>query len=821
MTKNKSIIKIFLVSAILLFAASIIITGFISVSTDYSDFLRDSKRIEKNYIEQQKFLIKNEVQKALDFIGYKKSQLEERVQEQIQNRVYEAHSIATNIYKTNKDTQSLTEIEDLVREALRPIRFLNGRGYFFAVSLDGREQLFADHPEIEGQNMLQTQDTQGKFVIRDMINIVRRDGEGFYQYTWTKPDFKQRHFPKIAFVKYFEPLNWLIGTGEYLDDMERDIQREVLDRIAKIRFGRDGYIFVVDFQGTTLMNDTQRNLIGKNLWELTDPNGIKVIQEERKAAENPEGDFINYVWNKPTKSKPVPKISFIKAFRDWEWMVGAGVYLDDIENIISNEKNILQQKVTQHIIASFTIMVVAVLLMILFTRYLSGKIEKEFDIFTAFFEKASWRSASIDIEHLNFSEFKRLAIHANRMVAKRKEADEKRLQAESEKDKLKQQLLQAQKLEAIGTLAGGIAHDFNNILSIIIGYADMAKEDAQPDPAITKDLEEILTASNRAKDLVQQILLFSRQSQVERININPQSVLREALKMLRPSIPTTIEIQENIATDCGCIEADPTQLYQIVINICTNAFHAMEKNGGVLKLELKTAETIPEELKNKPGVDTDFIEISISDTGHGIKPDIIDKIFNPFFTTKEQGKGTGMGLAIAYGIIRDYGGTISVESRIDIGTVFHIYLPKKQSEAAPAPLPSKKISGGTERILFVDDEQLLVEMGKLMLEKLGYQVTIKMSSHEALHTFRENPENFDLVITDQTMPGMTGLELSERMLHIRSTIPIILCTGYSTLVDEKKAKEKGIKEFALKPLSKENIALLIRKVLDGIDDTDE
>ncbi|MBU4261328.1 MAG: cache domain-containing protein [Proteobacteria bacterium] len=813
MQKNISVIKIFLYSAVTLVVLSSVFGGTITIYSDYREFLSESKIIENKYIEQQKALIKNEVEKTVDYVTFMKSLLEHRVQSEVKNRVYEAYAIAEHIYKIEAGKMPVAEVENLVRESLRPISFLNGRGYFFAVSFDGIEELFADRPEVEGKNMLATQDKEGKFVIQDMISIAKEKGEGFYEYLWTKPFQGERSFPKIAYVKYFKPFNWLIGTGEYLDDMEKDIQKEVLERIAKIRFGQDGYIFVVDFHGKTLMNDTQRELIGVNLWDMTDPNGVKVIQEERKAAEKPDGDFISYVWNKPTQSKPVPKISFVKGYTNWGWMIGAGVYLDDVQTLIAKEKELLKRKAVKQISYILLPMLLSIFLMVLIARLLTRKIEKEFNVFANFFEKASSRAETIAISELHFQEFQRLAYFSNTMVEKQKQADIKRLQAEAEKENIEIKLRQAQKMEAIGTLAGGIAHDFNNILSVILGYAEMAKEDVKPDSDLSEYIDEIFTAGNRAKNLVQQILTFSRQSKVERISLQPQPLIREALKMLRSSIPTTIEIQHDIAEDCGTIKADPTQLYQILMNLCTNAFHAMEQSGGILRITLKVADQIPLELRDETSPERSFIELAISDTGHGIGPDIIDKIFDPFFTTKEQGKGTGMGLSIAYGIIRNYGGTITVDTQLHKGTTFHIYIPRSKGDAAPERLAYKEIPMGKERILLVDDEELLLGIGRRMLERLGYHVTVKLHSFEALELFYKQPDQFDVVITDQTMPGMTGIELARRMLLIRPDIPIILCTGYSSLVDEEVAKQKGIREFAFKPLDKEEIARLIRKVL--------
>lgn len=385
----------------------------------------------------------------------------------------------------------------------------------------------------------------------------------------------------------------------------------------------------------------------------------------------------------------------------------------------------------------------------------------------------------------------------------------------TERKRLEDRLQQSQKMEAIGTLAGGIAHDFNNILAAILGYAEMAKDDSQPESTVAKDLDKVLEAGNRAKDLVQQILSFSRQNETENIPVQPASIVKEAIKLLRPSIPTTIKINQHITSITCSIFADPTQIHQILMNLCTNAFHAMEETGGKLDISLKEVTLSSEDLVREPNIEPGtFVQLSVCDSGPGITPDIKAKIFDPYFTTKEAGKGTGMGLAIVHGIVKSYGGFISLYSELGEGTAFHVFLPVIEKEVLPEVEVVKQVPVGRDRILFIDDEDILAEMGKEMLERLGYHVTVRSNSIKALETFQNQPDQFDLIITDQTMPGMTGADMARRMIQIRPDIPIILCTGYSTIISEEKAKSMGIKEFALKPLSKKDIAVLIRKVLD-------
>jgi len=385
---------------------------------------------------------------------------------------------------------------------------------------------------------------------------------------------------------------------------------------------------------------------------------------------------------------------------------------------------------------------------------------------------------------------------------------------EQEKEQLQTQLNQSQKMESIGVLAGGIAHDFNNILAAIMGYAEMAREDTPPDSQVAKDLDKVLLSAHRAKDLVRQILAFSRQSDVNRTPLKIQPLVKESLKILRASLPTTITFAEDIDVRCGSILADPTQIHQIIMNLCTNAFHAMEKSGGTLAVTVRTsvidAQTSLDARQLSQG---EYVKLTVSDTGTGIGPDILNKIFDPFFTTKEVGKGTGMGLSIIHGIVKSYGGAISVESASGQGTTFHVYLPVVMAEAKEPPGQPQPAPRGKGRILFVDDEEVLMEMGRDLLERLGYTVTARSNSLDALEAFMNTPEHFDLLITDQTMPGMTGTDLARRALQIRPDLPIILCTGFSSLVNKETARAIGIREFAMKPLTSSSIGQMVNELI--------
>jgi PAS domain S-box-containing protein len=387
-------------------------------------------------------------------------------------------------------------------------------------------------------------------------------------------------------------------------------------------------------------------------------------------------------------------------------------------------------------------------------------------------------------------------------------------QAEEEKKNLEYQLQQAQKMEAIGTLAGGIAHDFNNILSVIIGYTELILMNANVDAEVRQNLKEIFSASKHARDMVKQILAFSRQHRQERKPIQVAHIVKEAVKMLRASLPATISIEQHIEKNSGVIEADPTQIHQVLMNLCTNAAHAINEKDGVLEIHLGNVELDQKAAADIPGLKTgSYLKLSVKDSGEGIDPQTRQQIFNPYFTTKEKGKGTGLGLAVVQGIVKSNNGAVTVESEVGKGATFHVYLPtiKRKLTAEDeiaAPLPM-----GCEHILLVDDEQPLVEIGKQMLERLGYSVATRTSSIEALELFRANPNRFDLVITDIIMPNMSGDRLAQKIIDIRNDIPIVLCTGYSEKFTRQNACEMGIRSFLMKPLVMRDLANTIRQAL--------
>jgi PAS domain S-box-containing protein len=388
----------------------------------------------------------------------------------------------------------------------------------------------------------------------------------------------------------------------------------------------------------------------------------------------------------------------------------------------------------------------------------------------------------------------------------------------TEHKNMEEELFQAHKMEAIGTLAGGIAHDFNNILAAIIGYTELAKDSIREESPVNSDLDQVLKASKRAKELVSQILTFSRKNQDSLEAMKPNPVIKEAINLIRASLPVTISIKDKIEPIRESILANPTNIHQILVNLCTNALHAIEDEQGKITVSLKQVDLAEEEIRSEPGLfGGSFIELMVSDDGSGMDQRTVDRIFDPYFTTKEVGKGNGMGLSVVQGIVQNCGGFIKVDSTLGQGSKFMVYFPSIITDSSQEPEDKQRTSlpPGNEHIMVVDDEKAIIDMYKLILERQGYKVTAHFDSKKSLEDFQSDPGKFDLLITDQAMPGLTGYELAEKILQLRPDMPIILCTGFSSVVSEKEAKEIGIKQYLLKPLSRNNLLLHVRELLNS------
>ncbi len=1049
MTPGKSISRKLLCNMSLVVTTLVLLLGGLQIAWEYQRFQRQVATLWDEELGVRQRQLKRRVQEVLSYLDYKKSQVDGRVRHELASHVRQAKELLSHLSAVKQAGRDGRELEMLLPEVLRPLRFNNGRGYYFIFAMDGTVRLHAARPELEGKNLLNLQDEEGTFVIREMIALARERGEGFVSYRWPKPENPAGpEFEKLSFVAYLPGVEWLVGAGEYLVDMEEEVKREVLARVGSIRFGKDGYVFAGQWDGRPLSFPAE----GALEFPPEDAHGGKVVAELITLARG-DGGFLRYSIPRTGEAQSHEKISYVQGVPEWQWYVGAGIFLDDLKGAIQEARQKLQREISEQLALIIFLLLAALGMGLFLVRRMAGQLRTAFKTFEDFFARAASERLELAGADLRFAEFQSLGASADRMLAERRliedalrekeqqyrsiytniadallilapdgriveanaaarrqygysfeefsalsvqalshpesrevwdrflvevresgfffgETRERRkdgilffseltgtsimrrgrqhlvaivrdiserkqsellvrkseekyralvettgtgfvildsqgrvrdanaeyvrlsghadreeilgrqvwewtaehdlrrgreairqcfgqegavrhlqidyvdgagrptpveinatlVQGEegpeiivicrdvSGKKQLEDQLRQAQKMEAIGTLAGGIAHDFNNILSIIYGYTEMALlENTDPEEQ-RQHLGAVLTGAKRAKDLVQQILAFSRKSEQQKQPLLVAPIVKEALKMLRASLPTTIEIRQKIDSD-GAVLADPTQIHQVIMNLCTNAYHAMRETGGVLDVALTEATFEPGAYATadlRPGR---YLLLEVSDTGCGIDPEIREKIFEPYFTTKKHGEGTGLGLAVAHGIVKSCRGQIMVASEKGRGTSMRVYLPMLERERESAPVPPGETGEGDrgrgERILLVDDEaQICAYLGEL-LRRGGYAVSGFSDGEEAWREFAKAPESFDLLISDMTMPHMTGLELARKVLDLRPALPVILCTGHSVLVDREGALALGVREYLHKPVSRQEMLAAVRRALEA------
>ena len=1187
---------------LLLIALAVILFAAYTTNTIKESKSRE-RQIRAQYLERQRQIIKSEV---VSFTKLIENEMEKTFQEartHVKVRVLAAHSMAQNIYDQNIGRRTKIEIQKIIIDALRPIRLDQGGGYYFISNFNGTIKLFADRPDQESISLLESQDTHGRYVIKDMIDIVRSDGEGFYSYHWTKPGHQGDDFKKIAFVKRFQPFDWLIGTGVYLDDLESSMQKAILQYTKTRRFGPNdgGYVFVYELLdirdgnnfATVYANPNLPDDTGKLITDdYTDAKG-KPFRKEFLTGIQENGEcYVDYWYKKIDDPEPSPKTSFFKLAGNGRFIVAAGLYLDDVEDQILLMQADLKNQRQQFFLIICSVFIAAVFIVFLLAILLNKKLENDFQIFSDFFKLAAASSQFIDREKVKFFELDQLASFANTMlsqkaktedflkktqgrltqaqemakvghyifdvkknvwsnspevdnifgidhhfkkdisswlqivhpdfqgsmssyledhvltqqhpfnmeykivdqrtgqekwvhglgdlkfdenydpiemfgtiqditarkqidealkaseekyqslfqnaqvalyrirlsdsklleineryakmagysnikncmaeftpadswvnpngpieflrilqkhgsvndyeteivrrdgrriwtsfsatiypaqgflegsvvdITERKQAEddlrksEERLngivdsmadwtweldaegrylycskkvekvlgyspgemigktpfdfmapdeakkirkafhqvaarkkpitdlenwnickdgreiclltngvpiingngellgfrgvdkniteskQADKKRKELEDQLQQAQKMESIGTLAGGIAHDFNNILSGILGYSQLAMAHMDTPEKAIRHIEQILKGTQRATDLTKQILTFSRQSEYQKQPFKIYLEVKEALKLIRSTIPSTIEIKTRIDSK-NRVLADPIKIHQVIMNLCTNAYHSMRKTGGCLTVSLTDADFSNAEVKDKNMAPGEYIKLEVSDTGHGMDKQTLEKAFEPYFTTKKKGDGTGLGLALVQSIVEEHDGFLKVHTAVGKGTRFYLYFPVVREAIKNTGLESRQRREltGSEKIMIIDDEDQVRESCKEFLEDYGYQVQTFSNGIDALEIFKQNPAEIELIITDMTMPGITGDKLATELLKIKPDVPVVLCTGFSENMSKAKAVELGIREYIQKPILHEDLVVLIRNILDENDDS--
>ncbi|MCB2184126.1 MAG: cache domain-containing protein [Desulfobulbaceae bacterium] len=812
MKKQKSLTQLYFYSMTLLSVLISFLLGGLWISQEVNQFKKESAAAKKEYIDSQKELLKSEVTSAVTYIEYQKSFAEQRLKKEVKSRTLEAYNTAFYIYEKQKDRKPLVEIKQMVHDALFSASWDDGKGYYFAEDMKGTELVNRNNPELEGKNIIDIQDSKGNYLMRDILAVANSpQREGFCSYYWNKPENPNVHVPKISYVKYFEPFDWVIGNGKYLDDQEKEIKEEILSRISQMRVGSDGYFFIGTWEGVSVLGPP--SAMGKNLLLITDSNGVQIVQELITAAKS-GGGFVHYIMPKFEGTQPLPKISYAMGLPDWQWYIGTGVYLDEIEKVIQQNQARLNGEIKSYIFQIIAFLCLLVLLVNLLARLATRKIQKNLDLFSRFFEKAATNSLQIDQKKAFFSEFQSLANSANQMI-------EQRQKAEKEKEQLETKLGQAQKMKAIGLMAGGVAHDLNNILSGIVNYPELMLMKLPKESELRPSLKSLHEAGLRAAQVVSDLLTVARGAAISKKICSLNKLVEEfahspeCTKIL--SQYPAINVRTELSTDLFNISCSPLHIQKSLMNLILNAAEAITGSGEIF---ISTANKYIDKpiAQNQYLPKGEYALLQVSDNGQGISSVDLEHIFEPFYTKKVMGKsGTGLGLAIVWNTAQDHGGGVSVASG-GKGTTFTLYFPatRDQLDKELKDIETENLQGNGERILIVDDEKQQQIIASKLLTSLGYQVHTVGSGQEAIQYLHENTA--DLVVLDMILgPGINGCQTYEQIAKINPGQKAVIASGFSASAEVFKAQDLGAGQFLKKPYTLKQIGLAVKQTLRQIN----
>ncbi len=780
----------------------------------YAEFKDHAASMRSTFVEQQKQLIKREVDRIIERIEFKRSQIIPTTSALVKEQVGEAYAILENIWKKDAETKSSQEIKRTVIETLPQMRVYHGKGDFFILDLKGGIVLGPPESSREGKRLPPFSDGMNRRAIAGMVEVARKKGEGIYRYTWSKPSEKGDDTLLISYVKLFKPYGWILGATISTKVLEAGIQKELLDDIASVRYGKNGYIFIDDWRGVVLAHGTQPGLVGKNIWNYQDSHGVKVVQDLIAAAKTREGGYVYYFWRKPDTGEERPKVSFSKGVSDWQWMVGTGVYTDDVEADIAGLQHSLKAGLRKDIFWILLLSGTAGLLLLVALRRVFRRLLRDFSRFNAFFHEAAYADREIEVSGLTFRELRGMALNANKMLRDKIAVQEK---LRKHRDHLEEEVAErTAELSAAKDVAeaanraksvflANMSHELRTPLNAVLGFSQLLKDASDSTAEQRKDLDIISRSGVHLLDLINNVLDISKiesgRVELEEGHHDLHQLLLDLAFLMTPramrkelefSLEQSPDLPRNIAVDGG-------KLRQVLINLIGNAIKYTENGSVVLKVGLAGEET----------AERARIRFEVADTGPGIRAEDSERIFFPFVQLGDRPPaeaGTGLGLAICKQYVELMGGQIGVTGEQGRGSVFYFEIPVVvlPCDVMPAAPGRRRVLGVADgqpryRLLIAEDQQENRLLLRRLLDPLGFDLQEAADGEEAVALTRQwHPH---LIFMDIRMPGVDGLQATRVIKggdDGAQTI-IIALTAHALEDERREILAAGCDDFIRKP----------------------